>query len=177
MSIIRVATTWFDGCSGCHMSFLDIDERLVEIAGRIELVYSPIVDNKEFPDNVDVTLVEGAISNEHDEHLLSIIRPRTKLLISFGDCAITANVPSMRNRFPVAKVLERGYIENADLNQSIPKSGIPPLLKKARPVHEYAQVDFFLPGCPPSADTIYYAITELLDGRVPDIAGRTRFGA
>lgn len=177
MSIIKVATTWFDGCSGCHMSFLDIDERLAELASKIELVYSPIVDCKEFPDNVDVTLVEGAISNEHDEHLLNIIRSRTKILISFGDCAITANVPSMRNRFEVGQVLEKGYIENADLNQSIPKTGIPALLTKARPVHEFANVDFFLPGCPPSADTIYYAISELLDGRVPEIAGKTRFGA
>lgn len=128
MSMVRVATTWFDGCSGCHMSFLDMDERLALIASRIDLVYSPIVDCKVFPDDVDVTLVEGAISNEHDRSLLEMIRLKTKHLISFGDCAITANVPSMRNRFDAKEVLEHAYVENATLKQGIPTKGTPALL-------------------------------------------------
>ncbi len=177
MSIVRVATTWFDGCSGCHMSFLDMDERLALIASRIDLVYSPIVDCKVFPDDVDVTLVEGAISNEHDRSLLEMIRLKTKHLISFGDCAITANVPSMRNRFDAKEVLEHAYVENATLKQGIPTKGTPALLTRARPVHEYATVDVFLPGCPPSADVIFYAISELLEGRIPNVKGKTRFGA
>ncbi len=177
MSIARVATTWLDGCSGCHMSLLDLDQRLVELAAKIELVYGPLVDAKEFPENVDVTLVEGAVSSEHDEHLVQEIRSKTKCLISFGDCAVTANVPSMRNRFTVAETLKTGYVLNATFNQSTPTERIPALLKRARPVHEYVPVDVFLPGCPPSADTIYYALSELLEGRMPDLQGKTRFGA
>jgi NAD-reducing hydrogenase small subunit len=61
---VRVATVWLSGCSGCHMSFLDQDERLVDLAKKISLVYSPIVDIKEFPQNVAVTLIEGAVANE-----------------------------------------------------------------------------------------------------------------
>ncbi len=70
----RLATVWLDGCSGCHMSFLDMDERLLALATRVDLVYSPLVDAKEFPENVDLTLVEGAVSSEEDLHKIQIVR-------------------------------------------------------------------------------------------------------
>src|SRR5579863_6093509 len=91
----RLATVWLDGCSGCHMSLLDTDERLIALAQRVNVVWGPLVDAKEFPENVDVTLVEGAISSEEDLHRIQLIRARTKVLISLGDCAVTGNVPAM----------------------------------------------------------------------------------
>ncbi len=174
---VKVATVWLDGCSGCHMSFLDMDERLVELADKIELVYSPLVDMKEFPEMVDVTLVEGAVASVEDLHKIRKIREHTKILVSLGDCAVTSNVPSMRNPFKLEDVLSRAYLENADLNQQIPQEVIPKLLPHARPVHELVKVDVFIPGCPPSADTIYFAISELLEGRIPELSDKTRFGA
>jgi NAD-reducing hydrogenase small subunit len=173
----RLATVWLDGCSGCHMSFLDMDERLIELAEKVDLVYSPLVDAKEFPPDVDVTLVEGAVSSEEDLHKIQIVRARTKLLVSLGDCAVTANVPAMRNTFPVQAVYDRAYRENATLTQGTPDMVIPRLLPTARPVHEVVNVDVFVPGCPPSADVIYYTLTEVLEGRIPELSGRTRFGA
>ena len=177
MKKLRLATVWLDGCSGCHMSFLDMDERLIELAALVDLIHSPLVDTKEFPENVDVVLVEGAVSTEEDLERIRKVRKRSKILVSLGDCAVTANVPGMRNRFPVAAVEHRAYIENAQLNQQIPREVIPRLLPKSRPVHEFVTVDVFVPGCPPSADTIYFVLTELLAGRIPDLAGKTRFGA
>ena len=176
MSKARLATVWLDGCSGCHMSALDMDERWIELAGLVDLVYSPLVDTKEFPENVDVVLVEGAVSSEEDLEKIKKIRERTKTLVSLGDCAVTSNVPSMRNRFPVPVVENRSYRENAQLNQQVPREVVPRLLPKARPVHEFVKVDVFVPGCPPSADTIYYLLTELLSGRSPDLTKLTRFG-
>ncbi|HSB52669.1 MAG TPA: hypothetical protein VLD40_08415 [Dissulfurispiraceae bacterium] len=176
MNKVRVATTWLDGCSGCHMSFLDMDERLLDVFARVDLVYSPIVDAHEFPDGVDVTLVEGAVSSDEDEEKIHVIRHRSKLLVSFGDCAVTANVPAMRNQFRVQDVLARGYVENATEHQHVPSDGVPHLLRAARPVHELVTVDLFLPGCPPPAEVIFYMLTELLEGRMPDLSGRTRFG-
>lgn len=173
----RIATVWLDGCSGCHMSFLDMDERLVELADKVQMVYGPLADAKEFPNDVDVTLVEGAVSSEEDLHKLLIIRERTKLLISFGDCAVTSNVPSMRNRFKVADVYHRAYFENATDNQQVPTIVVPPLRKQAVPVHQVVKVDVFIPGCPPSADTIWFALNELLAGRIPDTTAMTHFGA
>lgn len=177
MSRKKLATVWLDGCSGCHMSFLDMDERLIELAGKVDLVYSPLVDTKEFPPDVDVTLVEGAVSSEEDLHKIQVIRGRTRLLVSLGDCAVTANVPGMRNPFPVQAVYDRAYRENVTLAPGTPDQVIPRLLPYARPVHSVVSVDIFIPGCPPSADTIYYALTEILEGRQPELSGRTRFGA
>jgi NAD-reducing hydrogenase small subunit len=159
------------------MSFLDMDERLIELAAKVELVYSPLVDNKEFPPDVDITLVEGAVSSEEDLHKIQAIRARTKCLVSLGDCAVTANVPGMRNPFPVAAVYDRAYRETATLDAGIPHDVVPRLLPYARPVHEVVTVDVFIPGCPPSADTIYSAVTALLEGKHPDLSAMTRFGA
>ena len=177
MTKARVATVWMDGCSGCHMSFLDMDERLLELAEKMELVFSPLVDVKEFPQDVDVTLIEGSVSSEEDLEKLYHVRSRTKLLVSLGDCAVTANVPSMRNPFDLDCVLRRGYVENADINRTPPTENVPKLLPKSRPLHELVKVDVFVPGCPPSADLIHFVVSELLEGRTPDLAGKCRFGA
>jgi NAD-reducing hydrogenase small subunit len=177
MSKTRLATVWLDGCSGCHMSFLDMDERLLDLSEKIDLVYSPLVDHKEFPESVDVTLIEGSVSSAEDLAKIRHIRHRTKILVSLGDCAVTGNVPVMRNPFGVDAVLQRVYVENAAPNSPVPTQVVPALLPRVRPVHEVVPVDIFMPGCPPSADTIFAALTEILEGRQPDLSGRTRFGA
>jgi NAD-reducing hydrogenase small subunit len=159
------------------MSFLDLDERLLEIAEKAEVVYSPLVDNKKFPKSVDIVLIEGAVSNEEDLEKIIHIRKNAKMLFSLGDCEVTANVPSMRNQFDVDEVYNQVYISNVETNPHIPDRVIPKLLERARPVHEIVKVDVFVPGCPPSADVIFFALNELLDGKIPDLQSMTRFGA
>jgi len=173
----KLATIWLSGCSGCHMSFLDQDELLIDLAKKIQLVYSPIADVKIFPENVDVTLVEGAVANEEQLRLLKRARERTKILVSLGDCAVTGNVTALRNAWSNSDqaVLERAYIENANANQQIP-TDVPKLLKKVHPLHEIVKVDYFIPGCPPAADIINYVLTELLAGRKPNMEGRSKYG-
>ena len=171
----RIATVWLDGCSGCHMSFLDMDERLLEIADKADIVYSPLVDFKEYPPDVDVCLVEGAVSSEDDLHKIRLVRERTRTLVSFGDCAVTANVPAMRNPIGPAPLLERAYIENVTIRPGIPLNVVPALLPMAQPVHRVVKVDVYLPGCPPSADLIYQSLIDLLEGNVPQTEG-ARFG-
>ncbi len=176
MSKVRLATCWLDGCSGCHMSLLDMDERILDLADRVEIVYGPLVDTKEFPEKVDVTLVEGAVSSDEDLHRLQQIRARTRVLVALGDCAVTSNVPSMRNPFGVDLVMKRVYLDNATLQQGTPTEKLPKLLPHARPLHEYVAVDLFVPGCPPSADLIHYVLSEFLEGRVPELSTKARFG-
>lgn len=173
MSKKKLATVWLDGCSGCHMSVLDMDERLLAVLEQADLVYSPLVDHKTFPDDVDITLVEGAVSSEEDLHKIQLIRSKTKILVSLGDCAVTANVPSMRNPLSVKDILER-VSDGAAPRQP---AYVPLLLGNARPVHNFVKVDVFVPGCPPSADVIHHVITELLSGKTPDTKSLTRFGA
>ena len=177
MSKIKLATVWLDGCSGCHMSFLDMDESLLELGKQFDLVYSPLVDFKVYPEMVDVALVEGAISSVEDEHKIYHIRKHTTLLVAMGDCAVTGNVPAMRNPFGPLSILERAYHQNASAQPQTPCQIVPALLDKVRPVHEFVDVDLYLPGCPPSADTFFKVLTELLAGNIPDVARLTRFGA
>jgi len=174
---VRVATLWLSGCSGCHMSFLDQDEALIDLAQQIQLVYSPVVDVKVFPEDVDVTLVEGAVANEDQEELLKFARARTKVLISLGDCAVTGNVPGLRNALPESPiaVLNRAYIETADVNPQIP-TDVPMLLPKALPLHEVVKVDFYIPGCPPPAGLINWVIGRLMRGLPVNMEGKSKFG-
>lgn len=175
-SKIKVATVWLDGCSGCHMSFLDMDERIIDLAQHIDLVYSPIVDPKVIPDAVDLAIVEGAVSNEHDLHRALAMRKAAKFLIALGDCAVAGNVPSMRNPGGIERIFDRAYHETADINPMNP-TNVPALLPRALPVHEVVKVDLFLQGCPPPADAIHFVLSELIAGRVPDPTTITRFGA
>jgi NAD-reducing hydrogenase small subunit len=153
------------------MSFLDLDERLLELAGKMELVYSPLADVKEFPVGVDVALVEGAVSNEENERLARRIRRHARFVVSFGDCATTGNVTAMRNRYSPDEILHRAYVELADGDPTVPSEflTIAKLLPQARPLHEFVQVDAWLHGCPPSADEIWMAMTALLEGREPKL--------
>jgi len=172
MSKKKIATVWLGGCSGCHMSLLDIDERILEVAKLADIVKCPIVDGKEFPE-VDVALVEGAITS--DEHLKEIlhIRKQSKILISLGDCAIMTNVTGMRNYFNLQEVLETSYvgsISNDDAGEMPNHWALLKLKDKVYPLQEIVEVDYSIPGCPPSADAIFYVLSELLNDRIPDLS-------
>jgi len=176
MKKVRLATVWLDGCSGCHMSVLDIDEAIIAVANRVDMVYGPLVDAQEFPKGVDVTLVEGAVSSQHDLEKVRTVRQRSKLVVSLGDCAVTGNVPAMRNSIPTRKLLERIYVEGAQESKLVPVDGVPALLRKAVPVHEVVKVDLHVPGCPPPPQAIAMVLGELCEGRIPDLRSKVKFG-
>lgn len=172
-----VATTWLDGCSGCHMSFLDLDQRLIELAELVDIVYSPIVDTKSLPETVDIGIIEGAVSTEEDLEKAKRFRKHCKFLISLGDCAVSGNVPSMRNTFSLDDVYDRAFKENVQAQPQRPTEGVPKLLPQVLPLHAVVTVDLYVQGCPPSANSIWHVLTELLAGRTPDPTTVTRFGA
>jgi NAD-reducing hydrogenase small subunit len=159
------------------MSLLDIDEVLLDLAKKIQLVYGPLVDIKTFPEGVDVTLIEGAVANKEQVEMLKIARERSRILIAMGDCAVTGNVPALRNAFEDSDqvVLQREFVENSDIQPIIP-TDVPKLLKKVYPLHEVVKVDFFIPGCPPPAGNIAYVLTELLAGKVPLMENKSKYG-
>jgi NAD-reducing hydrogenase small subunit len=180
MERLRLATVWLGGCSGCHMSFLDLDEWLIDLASMADIVFTPVMDVKEYPEDVDVVLVEGAVANVDNFEFIQKVRERTKVLISFGDCAVTGNVTALRNPLGGARsVLERSYLELADLHPRIPDEAgiVPALLDRVQPVHAVVPVDYYMPGCPPPADRIRAVLEAVLAGKAPVLEGRDiKFG-
>jgi len=164
---VKVATAWLDCCSGCHMSLLDVDEAIIGLADVLEFTASPITDIKEFPP-VDVGIIEGSVSNDHDEKVAKDLRAACKILMVFGDCACFGGINSMRNLFSNEEILSRYYsTESTSKDSKIPSSSELPTLTKVRPVNQVVKVDCYVPGCPPSAKAIQYALAELLEGRIP----------
>jgi len=155
------------------MSLLDMDERILSVANSIEIVYGPLVDAQEFPKQVDVCLVEGAVSSQDDLELIKKVRQQSKLLVALGDCAVTSNVPAMRNTIPVKQLLRSVYGTEPG---SAPSIGVPTLLRHAVPLHKVVKVDLHVPGCPPSADAIFTVLSELLEGNIPDVSAHVKFG-
>jgi NAD-reducing hydrogenase small subunit len=158
------------------MSILDMDAAIIALARKIDLVYGPLVDAQEFPEDVDVTLVEGAVSSQDDSNKLQKIRQRTQLLVALGDCAVTGNVPAMRNSIPVTKLLQRVYVEGSDEVKTVPTDGVPTLLKQARPLREFVKVDLSLPGCPLASKTIASLLHDLVEGKKPEANVAVKFG-
>ncbi len=176
MKKIRLATVWLDGCAGCHMSLLDMDEAILAIAKRVDVVYGPLVDAQEFPKPVDVTLIEGAVSSQDDLEKVRTVRQRSKLLVALGDCAVTANVPGMRNQIPRAQASGAHLRGRRRPEPRCARDGVPALLRQAVPVHEVVKVDLHVPGCPPPAQAIAYVLAELVEGRIPDLKSKVKFG-
>ncbi|MCX7005527.1 MAG: NADP oxidoreductase [bacterium] len=164
----KLASCWLGGCAGCHMSLLDIDERILDLAKLVEFTATPITDTK-VPPEVDIALIEGAVCNEENVHTLKLFRARAKFLIALGDCAVFGNLPAMRNMFTIQECLEEAFVDTVStVNGKIPNGpDLPKLLPKVLPVPQVVKVDYCIPGCPPDAEIIWFVLTNLLQGKVP----------
>lgn len=178
MSKPIIATTSLAGCFGCHMSLLDIDERILGLAEMVEFNKSPINDIKKFTRKCDVGLIEGGVCNSENVHVLKEFRENCRILVSVGECAIMGGLPALRNNIPLRECLEEAYIKGPSVEQNqeaiIPNDeDLPLILDKVYPAHEVVKIDYFLPGCPPTADLIYNALVSLLTGQELDLPYET----
>jgi NAD-reducing hydrogenase small subunit len=175
MSKPKLATCSLCGCFGCHMSFLDIDERIVELVDLVDLDKSPLDDKKRFDCQVDIGLVEGGCASDHNVHVLREFRKHCRILVSVGACAITGGIPAMRNFVGLQECLEEAYINGPTVEDGglIPNDeDLPLLLDRVYPSHEFVKIDYFLPGCPPSGDAIWAALKALIMGKEPELPYR-----
>ncbi|MCL0050277.1 NADP oxidoreductase [Dehalococcoidia bacterium] len=175
MAKVKIATDWLEICSGCHMSLLDIDERIVELVKHVQFTSSPITDLKHPPkDGVDVGILTGGVGNTHQEEVAMEMRERCKILVALGDCAVFGGIVTMRNFFDKEEALRRAYVETegTDEGGAVPRSDeLGKLLDREMALNEVVKVDVHIPGCPPPADAIWFALTELLAGRIPVLTG------
>jgi len=170
MSKPIVATTSLAGCFGCHMSILDIDDRILELFDLVEFNKSPIDDIKEFSKMCDIGIIEGGCCNSENVHILKDFRKNCKILISVGECAIMGGLPAMRNNIPIKECLAEAYLDGPSTKGHNPENimpndeELPILLNKVYPCHEVVKIDYYLPGCPPTADLIWNALVALVTG-------------
>ncbi len=161
-----IATTSLAGCFGCHMSFLDIDDRLLDLIELVEFNKSPIDDIKTFTKDCDIGLIEGGCCNTENIHLLKEFRKRCKILVSFGECAIMGGLPAMRNDIPIKECLEEAYLSGpttVNEDKILPNDEeLPMILDRVYPCHEIVKMDYHLPGCPPNAEMIWIVLHALI---------------
>jgi NAD-reducing hydrogenase small subunit len=171
---VAVASDWLAGCAGCHMSFLDIDERIIDLIQKVTLTATPITDLKHpAKEGVVVGILEGAINNSATEAVAKRMRERCQVLIALGDCAVFGGVPTMRNFVGIKEALQRAYVESeSTVDGVVPNHEDIAVMQDCRAIDQVVPVDIYLPGCPPSADAIYYVLTELLAGRKPELKGK-----
>jgi NAD-reducing hydrogenase small subunit len=172
MAKVTISTDWLAACAGCHMSLLDIDERIFPLLEMVEFTSSPVTDLKCPPaDGVTVGILTGAISNTHNIEVAHRMRSHCQILVAVGDCATFGGIVATRNLVGTEAALKRAYLETestvAGLIPDSPELGVP--LPFVSAVGEVVTVDVYIPGCPPRADGLYFAIGELLAGRVPQV--------
>lgn len=171
---VTVATDWLAGCAGCHMSILDIDERIVNVIQLVTLTATPITDLKHpSPEGVDVGILEGAVNNSATEEVARRMRERCKVLVALGDCAVFGGIPTMRNTDGHSAALRRAYVETeSTIDGKVPDDPALAKIQPARPLDAVVPVDVYLPGCPPPADAIFHVLVSLVEGKKPELAGK-----
>jgi len=172
MAKLKVATTSLAGCFGCHMSILDIDERLLDLLEVVEFDRSPITDIKEVG-RCDIGIIEGGVCNAENVHVLRDFRKQCKVLVSMGACAVNGGLPALRNNLSIAQIMDHVYLDGMGLapGSAVPNDPEIPLpLNKVHPIHEVVKIDYFLPGCPPSGDAIWEFLTDLVIGKTPTLS-------
>ncbi|MCS7165858.1 MAG: NADP oxidoreductase [Candidatus Calescibacterium sp.] len=170
-----VATIWCEGCSGCHMSFLDMDEKLLDLIKKgMTFSASPLTDLKIPPHGTDIGIIEGSVATDTQEEEVKMMRERCKIIVAIGNCAVFGGIPTMRNKYKVSEILSRAY-ENAETNYNshIPSAeDISKLLEKVKPVDKVIKVDYYIPGCPPKPEAIYETLLKIIEGEKPELKGK-----
>ena len=171
LTMVKLSTDWLSVCGGCHVSLVDLHEKILKVFEQVQLVRCPVLmDTKDYPE-ADIGLVEGSIRSDHDRHALHEMRKSCKTLIAFGTCAVYGGISGAGSVHTPEDILKKVYKESPSTTPSEPPSqDVPVMEKSVTPIDEVVKVDIYIPGCPPHPLYIFDAISALLSGAAPNIS-------
>jgi len=170
----RVSTEWLSGCSGCHVSIVDLHEKLLGLVDEVDFVRVPVLmDEKGYPD-ADVGIVEGAIRSEHDRECVTKMRKSVKKLIAFGSCAVYGGPSGLGWLHTKEEVLNQAYsVGPTNAPGQRPDADAPVLEESVVPIDDVVDVDFYLPGCPPHPYFIAAGLRTILGVSAPPLTAKS----
>ena len=186
MAKISLASYWAAACGGCDTAILDTHEKILDLAAAANILFWPIAldfkyhDVEAMPDkHIDVTLFHGAIRNSENEHLARLLRAKSKVLVAFGTCAHIGGIPSLANLFDRRQIFQRVYHDspstvNPEGIEPQPRTAmpegeltIPEFYDTVRPLADLVDVDYYVPGCPPTPTQIWNVVQAIVSGQLP----------
>jgi len=188
MAKLKLALYWAGACGGCDVAVLDINEKILDVANLADIVFWPIALDFKYhhveamPDkSIDVCLFNGMVRSSEQEHLAKLLRAKSKVLVSFGSCACFGGIPALANLTTLAEIMERAYIEapsNDNPNKTLPQTKtqvaegeltLPELFESVKTLAQVVPVEYFVPGCPPTADMILKVVNALATNSLPPV--------
>jgi F420-non-reducing hydrogenase small subunit len=186
MAKLKLASYWAAACGGCDVAILDIHEKILDLAAAADIVLWPIATDFKYADveampdgNIDVTLFHGAVRNSENEHLAHLLRAKSKVLVAFGSCAHIGGIPGLANLFTREEIFKRVYQESPSTvnpgnlrpqpKVAMPEGDItiPEFYDTVKTLNQVVDVDYYVPGCPPTPRQIWNVVEVIVSGNLP----------
>ncbi len=186
MEKLKFAFYWAASCGGCEIAVLDINEKILDVVEKVDIVFWPVAldikykDVESMPDrHIDVCFFNGAIRTEEQEHMAKLLRKKAKVLVAFGSCACDGCVKGLANLWDKQTIFERAYsetpsTENPDfvtpktvVNVEEGELTLPEFYDTVKTLAQTVDVDYYLSGCPPPVPLILQAVEAILKNTLP----------
>ena len=186
MDKLKFAFYWAASCGGCEIAVLDVNEKILDVVAKADLVFWPVALDVKYKDveamldkSIDVCFFNGAIRNEENERMAKLLRQKSKVLVAFGSCACDGCVIGLGNLWNKEKIFERAYFETPSTNnpQNVtPQTRfkvaqgeleLPEFYDTVKTLAQTVDVDYFISGCPPPVPRIIEALEAILNGKLP----------
>jgi F420-non-reducing hydrogenase small subunit len=168
----KFAMYWAASCGGCEIAVLNTHEKILDVDANFDVVFWPVAMDAKYKDvetmedgSILLTLFNGGIRNDENEHIVKLLRQKSKILVAFGSCACEGCIPGLANLSPVGDIVHTAFntITTDNPNAIYPRTSydvpegelhIPTLSRIVRPLEQVVDVDYFMPGCPPESHQI-----------------------
>ncbi|MDQ7792026.1 MAG: oxidoreductase [Desulforudis sp.] len=186
MSKLKLASYWGAACGGCDVAILDIHEKIVDLSNAADIVFWPIAVDFKYSDleayedgYIDVCLFHGAVRNSENEHIAKLLRQKSKVMVAFGSCAISGGIPGLANFKKKDDIFARAYFDSPSTQNKekvlpvpvlqMPEGeiDIPEFYKDVKCLADVVDVEYYMPGCPPTSEQIWNVVLAIVTGQLP----------